>query len=136
MSPRALVQRFYFEVWNTGDEGAAHAILAPDLRFRGSLGLERRGPDGFVDYMRGVRAALGGYRCIIDQLVADAESAAARTRFRGRHRGPFLGFEPTGREVEWSGAAFFTMSGSRIETIWVLGDLEGLRAQLDDRKAG
>jgi hypothetical protein len=58
IQPRRLVERFYCEVWNTGDETVACEILDPDFRFRGSLGPERVGPAGFLDYMRSVRTAL------------------------------------------------------------------------------
>ena len=43
-----LVERFYHRVWNKADETEARSILANDFRFRGSLGPERRGPDGFT----------------------------------------------------------------------------------------
>lgn len=60
MTPTAtvLVERFYHRVWNKADEVEAHEILDIDFRFRGSLGPELRGPDGFIAYMRSVHAAL------------------------------------------------------------------------------
>jgi len=56
-----LVERFYHRVWNKGDESEARRILDSDFRFRGSLGSELRGPDGFISYMRSVYAALEGF---------------------------------------------------------------------------
>ena len=64
ISPETLVERFYFEVWNKADEQVAHEILHPDFRFRASLGPERRGPEGFISYMRSIHAALADYTCI------------------------------------------------------------------------
>src|SRR5262245_10725060 len=52
ITPRALVERFYYEVWNRADERVAREILHPKFRFRASLGPERRGPEDFIDYMR------------------------------------------------------------------------------------
>jgi hypothetical protein len=43
IQPRRLVERFYYEVWNKGDETVANEILDPDFRFRGSLGPGRGG---------------------------------------------------------------------------------------------
>ena len=106
---RTLVERFYAEIWNRGDEAVARAILAPDFRFRGSLGVTADDVDGFLAYVRSVRAALGDYRCIIDDMIVDGDSrAAARMTFTGVHRGELLGVAATGRTVSWSGAAFFT----------------------------
>ena len=130
ISPRALAEAFYFEVWNRADEERAREILAESFRFRGSLGAERVGPDGFVAYMRDVHRALGNYRCIIDELVTDGDRAAARMRFTGEHRAEFLGVAATGRPITWAGAAFFRCEGGRISDLWVLGDLVEFRRQL------
>ena len=46
--PQHLVERFYNEVWNQADETVAREILAEDFRFRGSLGPEKFGQDGFI----------------------------------------------------------------------------------------
>ncbi len=130
-SLRTLVERFYTEVWNRGDEDAARAILAQDFRFRGSLGVTADDVDGFLAYVRSVRGALGDYRCIIDDMIVDGGNrAAARMTFTGVHRGTLLGVAATHRTVAWSGAAFFTMADGRIAELWVLGDLDALRRQL------
>lgn len=130
-TPTALVQRFYGEVWNNADEAAAREILHPDFRFRGSLGDELRGPEGFIGYMRSIHRALGGYSCVVDDLVATEDRAAARMTFRGVHRGPFFGVEATGREITWPGAAFFRTDGHQIVELWVLGDVDSIKKQLD-----
>ena len=131
MSPRKLVEAFYFEVWNRADEKRAREILAESFRFRGSLGAERVGPDGFIAYLRDVHRALGDYRCLIDDLVVEEGRAAARMRFTGRHQDEFLGVPATGRQITWSGAAFFQCEGGRMTDLWVLGDLVELRRQLE-----
>lgn len=127
---QALVRRFYAEVWDRGDEDVAREILHPDLAFRGSLGPERSGVDGFIGYMRSVLAALGEFRCDIEDLVATGTRAAARMSFTGIHRGELFGVPATGRRVTWAGAAFFTVADGRITALWVLGDVDGLKAQL------
>lgn len=126
----ALVRRFYADVWNRGDEAAATEIIADDFRFRGSLGPEKRSREGFLEYVREVRAALGGYECLIEEMVARGDRAAARMTFRGKHRAPFFGVEATGREVVWSGAAFFSADRGRLAALWVLGDIDAVKAQL------
>ncbi len=130
-TPRMLVERFYAEIWNRGDEAVARAILAPDFRFRGSLGVTADDVDGFLAYVRKVRAALGDYRCIIEDMIVEGDNrTAARMTFTGVHRGELLGVAATGRTVSWAGAAFFTCRDGRIAELWVLGDLDSLRRQL------
>ena len=131
ITPKTLVERFYYEVWNRADEGVAREILHPDFRFRASLGPELRGPEGFIDYMRSIHAALAGYTCIIDDLVVTPYRAAARMTFKGVHRGRFFSVDPTGREIRWEGCAFFTTDGNQIVELWVLGDVDSVKQQLN-----
>ena len=42
----------------------------------------------------------------------------------------FLGYPATFRRVEWTGAALFKVDGNKVSDLWVLGDLDALRAQL------
>src|SRR5260370_20070635 len=96
VTPRLLVERFYHEVWNRADEAVAREILHRDFRFRASLGPERSGPDGFIDYMRSIHRALASYTCTIEDLVATEDSVAARMTFTGIHRARFFDVEATG----------------------------------------
>jgi predicted ester cyclase len=130
MTPGQVVEAFYERVWNRRDEAAIGELIQPDFTFRGSLGPTMTGHDAFADYVALVTDALEGYRCTILDLVAEGDRAFARMRFEGIHRGPFLGFAPTGRRVEWAGAALFTVKGGKIADLWVLGDLHGLRERL------
>ena len=130
MSGRELVERFYHEVWNRRNGDAAKAILQEGFEFRGSLGPSKFGVSGFLDYVDSVHAALGNYQCIIEDLVEAPGRVAARMEFRGTHRASFFGVEATGREISWSGAAFFTLAGGKIAKLWVLGDIDAVRQQL------
>jgi predicted ester cyclase len=125
-----LVGRFYDEVWNRADEAVAREILHPAFRFRASLGPERTGPDGFIAYLRAVHAALGAYTCVVEELVACEGRTAARMRFSGLHRGAFFGVAATGRTITWAGAAFFHTDATQIASLWVLGDVDGVKQQL------
>ena len=63
------------------------------------------------------------------------DRAAARMSFHGRHRGKMFGIEPTGRDIRWSGAAFFKVERDMIAELWVLGDIEAVRRQLTPEQA-
>lgn len=129
-TPRELVEQFYRDVWNRADESAAREILDPNFVFRASLGPELRGPDGFIVYLRAVHAAIGNFTCTVEQLIATDDHAAAKMLFHGIHRGRFFGVEPTGREIRWSGAAFFAIRDGRIGELWVLGDIDAVKRQI------
>ena len=130
MAIYGLVRLFYDKFWNEIDLGIADEILHPDVTFRGSVGVGARGRREVCDYVLMVTTALSGYRCDVESLVVERDSAAAKVRFSGIHSGDFLGQPPTGRRVEWIGAAFFAADENKLRDIWVLGDLESLRSQL------
>jgi predicted adenylyl cyclase CyaB len=125
-----LVRQFYQRIWNEGDLSAISELLATDVRFRGSLGNETSGRDPFRAYVRSVRGALADYRCEILALVSEGNRAFAQMRFSGRHVGTFRGYEPTGKMVEWLGAALFLVVDEMISEVWVLGDLTSLDSLL------
>lgn len=124
------VRTFYDVVWNAHDKGAMSSVLHEDFTFRGSLGDVKRGHVGFGEYVDSVHAALGEYRCIIEELVSEGDKVFAKMTFTGFHRGKLMGFPPTHRQVSWAGCALFTFKGERIADVWVLGDLKGLEGQL------
>ncbi|MGH9392119.1 MAG: ester cyclase, partial [Vicinamibacteria bacterium] len=82
------------------------------------------------DYVDSVHESLGDYRCEIEDLVSEGDRGFARMMFSGVHRGLLLGHPPTGKRVSWAGAALFHARGGKLESLWVLGDLDSLREQL------
>jgi predicted ester cyclase len=134
MSTPKLVEQFYNRIWNAGDLNAASDLLAARFAFRGSLGVELTGHNSFKEYVRSVRNSLSDYQCEVLTCVAEGERAFAKMRFSGRHTASFRGYEPTGKPVHWLGAALFHFEGNRIAEVWVLGDLAGLDALLEESR--
>ncbi len=128
---KQLVNDFYQKLWDAQDKAAMVDVLAKNFTFRGSLGQEKRGHQGFAEYVDLVHSALADYKCHIIELVAEEHKVFAKMSFTGIHRNSFMGFEPTGELVTWSGAALFTIENSLIADVWVLGDLKSLQDQLE-----
>ncbi|MFM9120372.1 MAG: ester cyclase, partial [Acidimicrobiaceae bacterium] len=101
MSIIRLVERFYGELWNEVNLSAAAEILHPEVSFRGSIGLGASGRAEVCDYISMVTTALSEYRCDVQSVIANDNRAAVKVRFSGFHVGEFLGYQPTGRGVEW-----------------------------------
>lgn len=133
---RAMVHAFYADLWDLQDKATWERIMAPDLKFRGSLGPVLEGRDAFWGYVEDVTAAVGNYRSEIKALIAETNQAFVRMTFSGIHRGSFMGFAPTGQPVWWDGAGHFRFRGDRIADLWVLGDVHGLRERLSQSARG
>jgi steroid delta-isomerase-like uncharacterized protein len=125
-----LVQRFYDEMWNRFDRGLVRELLTADVHFRGSLGREVVGHEEFCEYMEYVRAAFPDFTNVIEETVTEGDRLFARLTYRGTHRGEVFGIAPTGRRVQYAGAALFRFRAGRIAEVWVLGDVHGLLSQL------
>ena len=126
----ALIRSFYDEAWNRWNDAAVDELLSDEFVFRGSLGDETTGRDGFRAYRDKVRAAFPDFRNEVRELLVGHHRAAVRLRCSGRHAGELFGIQPTRRVVRYEAAAFFHERDGRLSGAWVLADLEGLRAQL------
>jgi predicted ester cyclase len=125
-----LVEAFYERIWNAGDLTAVSDLLTEGFAFRGSLGNEVCGREAFKKYVRSVRDSLANYQCQILECVTEGNLAFAKMRFSGNHVADFRGYDPTGNEVYWLGAALFRFEDHAIAELWVQGDLAGLDAML------
>lgn len=125
-----LVTRFYDDLWNRWDDTAVDRVLSVDFTFRGSLGSQTVGRDGWRGYRDAVRAGSSDFHNEVRDMVVNGDKAAARLLYTGTHDGPLVGLAPTGRTFGYAGAAFFTARAGLLTDAWVLGDLAGLRELL------
>lgn len=130
MTPKEIVESFYADVWNRRDDDQARRIIAANFKFRGSLDDDRTGVDGFIDYNKSVHKALGGFTCTIRDMIVAEGRVAAQMHFEGVHQDAFFGVPATGKTLHWMGAALFDIRDGQIQSLWVLGDIDGLKRQL------
>jgi steroid delta-isomerase-like uncharacterized protein len=127
---RQLVKSFIAEIWNRGNIELISTLCSPSLRFNGHVGMDKVGHEGFARMVTTVRDALTDYHCEVHSMVVEKNKAFCRLKFTGKHTGTLLGYPPTGRAVQWVGAAEFTCKNGRILKVWELGDVKSLQNQL------
>ena len=128
---KAIIRRYYEELWNQGRIALADELLAQDVAFRGSLSTRQRGITAFKDYVTMVRNAFPDYENVIEDLIAEGDKVVARLTHRGTHRGEVLfGSAPSGMQVSFPGIAIFRLQDGRIVDGWVVGDILILMRQL------
>jgi steroid delta-isomerase-like uncharacterized protein len=133
---KALVRRYYEELWNRWDFPLADELIGEAVAFRGSLGVSVHGREGFKDYMRTVRRAFPDFHNGVEELTAEDDRVVARLTYTGTHQGELFGIGATGRRVSYAGVAIFRIAEGRIAEGWVLGDVHGLVRQLRDGGVG
>jgi len=131
---KALVRRYYVEMWNRWSFELADELIAKSITFRGSLGVSVAGREGFKEYMRTVQRAFPDFRNHVEELIGEGDRVVARLTYTGTHEGVLFGIAPTGTKVRYGGVAFFRISGHCIAEGWVLGDRQGMIEQLTEER--
>ena len=127
---KALIVRFYEEMWNKWDLAVADEIIAPDITFRGSLAVTVQARGGFKEYVALVRSAFPDFHNTIEELVAEGDKVVARLTYRGTHQGELFNTAPTGRQVTYAGVAIFRIADGQVTDGWVMGDTLSVMQQI------
>jgi len=130
---RKLIERFCHELWNRFDKALIPVLLAEDIRFRGSLGQYKNGHVEFAEYVDFIEHTFPDFTIEIEEIISEEDKAFARLTYRGTQRGEIFGIAPTGKPIQYVGAAVFRFRGDKIMEVWVLGDIHGLISQLQGR---
>lgn len=131
-----VVRRYFEEVLNAGNSGAADSLLTGDfiMRFPGSP--EPLAREGWEATNQQFRTAFPDQATSVDDIVVQGDKAAARFTFRGTQSGEFMGLPATNQRVSMTGIAIFELRGGRIAEHWVEFDAAGLMRQLTGVPAG
>jgi predicted ester cyclase len=129
---RALVRRFYKEVyvdWNmaVADEVVSPLFISHDWPQGGPTG-----PQAFPNYYSAIRSAVPDARYEVDDLIAEGDRVVVRWRLLGTHKGDFRGIAPTGRAITLKGIAIYRVQGGKLMERWVVSDLHGLLEESED----
>src|SRR5688572_15063599 len=117
-SNRALVLRFYDEVWNKGNLDVADEVFAADYE-RHDLrpGLVPTGPEGQKRIAGGFRAGFPNGRMTVEFTVAEADFVVARWTIDGTHLGEWAGISATGKQVRFAGVNIFRFADGKVVEI-------------------
>jgi steroid delta-isomerase-like uncharacterized protein len=129
---KALVERFYDEVWARGNVGFAHEVFADDyVRHDLRPTDPAPGPTGQAQIAEQFRNAFPDLQWRIDLMLGEGDLVAARWTASGTHTGSWGTLEPTGKRAEFSGVNIFRFDEhGKVAEIWNHRDDLGLMEQL------
>jgi predicted ester cyclase len=113
---KAIIRRFFDEVFNTGNLAAIDEIWIADRLAAGKRATMN------------LRTAFPDYHRTIEQQVAEGDLVTTRWTARGTHRGPYFSealgraIQPTGKPIEARGVSIHRIADSRIVDAWVIGN--------------
>jgi steroid delta-isomerase-like uncharacterized protein len=129
---KALVRRFYEEVWARGNVGFAEEVFADDyVRHDLRATKAAAGGAGQALIAEQFRRAFPDLEWRVDLVLGDGDLVAARWTASGTHSGAWADVAPTGKRVTFSGVNIFRFGGrGKVVELWNHRDDLGLREQL------
>src|ERR1700690_1391469 len=127
---KAVVRRFYDEVWNKGNVNVALEVFAENyVRHDLRPGNPLPGPAGQAKIATEFRTAFPDLHQTIDLIVAEDDLVVVRWTNEGTNTGPWGGIAPTGKHIRFSGVNIFRVADGKIVEIWNHRDDLGVAIQ-------
>jgi steroid delta-isomerase-like uncharacterized protein len=130
--PKALLRRWFEEVWNQGREATIDELFSDHaIAFGlGEADTDVRGPAQFKIFFRNIRGAFPDLHITIVDAIAEGDKVAVRFVLEGTHTGPGLPVPPTGRKVRVTGMTVVEVVDGMIIKGWNNWDQLGMLQQL------
>lgn len=130
---KALIRRWFEEVWNKGRADAIPEMFAADGIAHGlsdDAAKPLRGPAGFLPFHAQFREAFPNIEVVVEDQIAEDDKVATRCSVRGKHSGDSLGFKATQAPVEFTGVTVTRIKDGKIVEAWNNFDFMNMYKQL------
>lgn len=133
---KAIVSRFYEELWNTRNIRVADEIFAADcvthqLQSGAASAGVPRSPEAVKHHVAEWLAGFPDLRFSVEQMLAEADQVVSRSVMHGTHTGTWLGIAPTGKQVSIRMFVVHRIVNGKIAEDWVLVEALGFFQQLE-----
>ena len=132
---KAIVRRFFEELWNERKIEIAHEIFAPDcVTHQLQSGSEDvgmlRNAEAIEHHIAGWLAGFEDLRFEIEDMFAEADKVFSRCVAHGTHTGTWFGIRPTGKRISIRMVVIHRIQSGKIAEDWVLVESLGFLQQL------
>jgi predicted ester cyclase len=128
---KRLVRRALEEIYAKGDLELADELIHPDFVDHEPAHPERpRGPESVKQTVQELQSTFGELRFKVEDEIAEGDKVVQLATFSGRHAGPLMGHEPTGREFAVRHVYIWRIAEGKIVEHWGSRDDLGLLGQL------
>jgi steroid delta-isomerase-like uncharacterized protein len=112
--PKAVVRRFWEEIWNHRNPPAAEELMAEDFVFHTPTLGTHAGRAQTLAVFAEIRTAFPDMSLEILEMIAEGGTVVTYWRTTATHCAPYCGVAPTGQQVTWSGLALHRVVDGRI----------------------
>lgn len=132
---KAVVSRFYEELWNGRQTGVADEIIAAacvthQLQSGAEITGAPRTPEMVKQHVAEWLRGFPDLRFDVEQIIAEGDTVVSRSVMRGTHTGDWLGLAPTGKRVSIRMIVIQRIADGKIAEDWVLVESLGFFQQL------
>lgn len=126
---KALVQRFWEEVFNKKNLAAIDELCAANFTYHDMAGAHQ-GTAVVKDYLSAYLTAFPDQHVTIEDMIAEGDRVVTRWTVRGTHQGPFMDSASTGKQVTVTGIDVTRVVNGKALEDWDTFDTLGLLRQL------
>jgi predicted ester cyclase len=132
---KAVLHRFWSEVWDQGKLDVVDEIFHPDFVDHGlAPGLTKQGPEGAKEAVMQFRTAMPDLYLTVDEMVAEGDKVMTRWTSGGTQTGPLNSargtIPPSGRKGVVQGFTINRLEDGKIIDAWDNFDIMGMLQQL------
>jgi len=133
---KAIVTRFYEELWNNRIISVADEIFAADcvthqLQSGAETAGVSRSPEAVKRHVGEWLDAFPDLRFSVEQMIAEADHVVSQSVMHGTHTGTWHGITPTGKKISIRMFVVHKIVNGKIAADWVLVEALGFFQQLE-----
>ena len=116
---KAVIRRYYSEVWEKGELGVVDELFAQDVELHmAGVPEDPFGPAPVKQLAAMAKTAFPGLRVTIDDLIAERDKIVATVSLHGPHDGTAQGASPLEAGAVWRRIDVFRLHRGRIVEHW------------------
>jgi steroid delta-isomerase-like uncharacterized protein len=129
---KAVVRRYFEEVWDRGNLRVIDELVDPDFDGHpaGSSPDFGRGIEGQRQFVMTYREAFPDLHMQIEEMVADGDLVAVRWSGSGTHQGELMGMPPSGKQAHVTGMFITRVKDGKLMETWGNFDALGMLQQI------
>ena len=127
---KALVSRYFDEVWNQGRSESIDALCAADGVVHGLQGEKTQGLDQLKAFHARLQQAFSPQRVVIEEMIAERDLVTVRWSRTATHSGHGLPIAPTNTQLKFHGVSIMRVEHGKIVEGWNYYDRLGMLQQL------
>ncbi len=121
----------FVEFINTADERLSKELISEDAIFYAPTSPDPiKGPAGYISIIELMRSGFPDVQWLLEEMVAEGNTVAARFVLEGTHQGVFFGIAPTGKKIKVQALNFYYFLNGKIIKEYGQPDLLGLLHQI------